>query len=115
MIENGIASYKSMDPSSSEPTFHHSVPFPLHRPATYDQSPGMIRRSLVVHLDGGHVHLDPLRDQGRPDAILHLFQVGGGHGIRLGDDGDQVDTGAETFHGLDVEGFESVYAGWVVT
>lgn len=67
----------------------------------------MIRRSLIVRLDRWDIDLDPLRYEGGPDAFLHLFQVLGGHGVGLGDDGDQVGAGGETLHGLDIEGLQA--------
>ena len=44
-------------------------------------------------------------------SLLELVQVGRGHGVGLGDDGDQVDTGAQTLHDLNVEGLQGVAGG----
>ena len=41
-------------------------------------------------------------------ALLELVQIGGGHGIGLGNDGNQVDAGAQALHNLNIQGFEGV-------
>ena len=41
-------------------------------------------------------------------ALLEGIQVVLGESIRLRNDGDQVDTGAQTLHDLDVQGLETV-------
>src|SRR3569833_148010 len=49
----------------------------------------------------------------REDAhlLLELGQVGRAERIRLGNDGDEVDSGAESLHHLDVQRLESVARG----
>jgi hypothetical protein len=43
--------------------------------------------------------------------LLELGKIGGCEGVGLCDHGDQVDTGAELLHDLDVEGLQAVASG----
>ena len=63
----------------------------------------MLRGSLVVGLDRGLVNTDPLRSDDLPDALLEDEKIVLGEGVGLGDDGDEIDTRAETLHDLNVE------------
>lgn len=58
----------------------------------------------VVNRDA--VVLDILHDQ-----LLRFGQFGGGEGVGLADDGDDVDTGRQALHQLDVELTETVTGG----
>jgi hypothetical protein len=44
-------------------------------------------------------------------SLLVTGKIGGAKGIGLGDDGDQVDAGAQTLHHFDIEGFQGVAGG----
>lgn len=47
----------------------------------------------------------------RTHPLLELGEVGRAQCVSLGDDGNQVDTGAEPLHDLDIEGLKGV-ASW---
>ena len=42
------------------------------------------------------------------DAVLESSEVRRGEGIRFGNNGDEIDSSAQTLHDFDVEGLESV-------
>ena len=63
----------------------------------------MLRRSLVIGIDGRRVDADALRGHDLADALLVDRQVVLGKRVRLGDDGDQVHTRAEALHDLDIK------------
>jgi len=44
-------------------------------------------------------------------ALLELVQVGGGQSIGLGNDRDQVDSGSQTLHNLNIQRLQSVASG----
>jgi hypothetical protein len=80
--------------------------------------------SVVIFFDRRLVDLDALGFNNGTDLLglellgsgramstylcLELRQVGGAKGISLGNDWDQVDSGAKSLHDLDVEGLEGV-------
>lgn len=64
----------------------------------------MLCAGLVVDLDGRRVDADALRVDDFADALLEDGEVLGAERVGLGDDGDEVDAGAEALHHLDVEG-----------
>ena len=65
----------------------------------------------VVDLDGGAVDADALGLDDGADALLEGVEVVAGEGVGLGDDGDEVDAGAEALHDLNVERLEVVAGG----
>ena len=91
------------------------------------ETAGMLGSSLVILLDRWLVDLDVLSLDDRDDlcpllagvhgkvtcinpthSLLELSKVSRAQGIGLGDDGDQVHTGTESLHDLDVERLQSV-------
>lgn len=92
------------------------------------EAAGVLSGGLVVLLDRGLVDLDVLGlDNGdnlnmldmachrshteSTYPLLELQEILGAEGIRLGDDGNQVDTRAQPLHDLDIEGLEGVAGG----
>jgi hypothetical protein len=71
----------------------------------------MLGGGLVVLLDRGLVDLDVLGLNNRDDSLLELGKVSRAKGISLGNDGDKVDTRAESLHDLNVKGLKGVASG----
>jgi hypothetical protein len=92
-----------------------------------DESAGVLHGGGIVVLERWGVDLDALGVDdlahlipvsigssfgGRATyALLELEQVCWAQGVGLGNDGDQVDAGAELLHDLDVEGLQGVASG----
>jgi hypothetical protein len=92
-----------------------------------DESAGVLHGGGIVVLERWGVDLDTLgvddlahlllvstvlsRARGAPYPLLELEQVCWAQGVGLGNDGDQVDAGAELLHDLDVEGLQGVASG----
>jgi hypothetical protein len=55
--------------------------------------------------------MNPMAQTGHSYPRLELLKVGRAEGISLSDNGDQVDTGAEALHDLNVQRLESVASG----
>lgn len=71
----------------------------------------MLGGCLVVFLNWWLVDLDALCFNDIPDAMLEAGEIGRGQSIGLGDDWDQVDSGTQSLHDLDVQGLQCVSGG----
>lgn len=89
------------------------------------QAASVVGRVLIVVLHRWRVDLDALgldnildllvsmiaMSRWKTYSLLELSQVGRAEGVRLGDDGNQIDTRAQPFHHLNVERFQGVSRG----
>ena len=75
------------------------------------QGAGVLGSGFVVFFDGRLVDLDALGFDDIADAVLKAGKVGGRESVGFGNDGDEIDTSAETLHDFNVERLEGVAGG----
>lgn len=63
---------------------------------------------LVLSLDGGLINANSLRGDDLPDALLEDEEIILGHSVGFGDDGEKIDTRAETLHDLNVKRLQTI-------
>ena len=75
------------------------------------ESAGVLQSSVIVLFHGGLVDLDTLSFDDRPDAVLEASKVLRGECVCFGNNGNEIDSSAETLHHFDVKRFERVAGG----
>lgn len=71
----------------------------------------VLSSGFVILFDRGLVDFDTLSFNHAADAVFEAGEVGRRESVGFGDDGDEVDAGAEALHDFDVEGFEGMAGG----
>jgi hypothetical protein len=68
----------------------------------------MISSLRIIILDRRGVYPDPVMPNSVTYSLLEPYEIVRGHRVGFGYDRNEIDTRAETFHDLDVQGFETV-------